>query len=116
MEEANVRRLYEEHGSVEELNIDVRFQQHLLERTTYEKHVVTISEVLEVHASAPRYFLNEGYEPEGERAPVIMVGQTAKGRWLCVPIEPAGTRGVWRPKTAFQANRHHIEKYKGVTE
>lgn len=40
-----------------------------------------------------------------------MVGPTRAGRFLCVPIEPTGKCGVWRPVTAFTANAHHVKRY-----
>lgn len=106
----NVERLVAEHGRVEELDLDDEFQAHLTERATYEKHVVTLAEVLEVHLRQPMYFENHG---EGRRAPIIMVGPTDAGRFLCVPLEPTGRKGVWRPVTAFQANTHHRQSYEG---
>jgi hypothetical protein len=79
----------------------------MTERATYARHQVSMTEILEVHGGDPRYFMNSGTH----RAPIIMVGPTAAGRWLCVPLEPAGQSGVWRPVTAFEANAHHRGKY-----
>jgi hypothetical protein len=104
-----IESLFLTHGRVEELAFDDRLIDHLNERGTYAKHVVSLAEILEVHQGRPRYFLNTG--SGARRAPAIMLGLTARGRCLCVPIEPVGSDGVWRPVTAFEANAHHREKY-----
>ena len=91
------------------LQLDDELRQHLLERGTYAEHEVILTELLEVHQDAPRYFANRAQR----RAPVIMLGQSIGGRILCVPIEPAGRRDVWRPVTAFEANAHDVERYEG---
>lgn len=102
--------IFSEHGRIDELELDDRFQEHLRERATYDKHRVSLTEVLQVHANQPKYFLNGS--PQPGRAPVVMVGPTFEGRILSVPVEPAERFGVWRPKTAFEANVHHIARYK----
>lgn len=102
-----VEALLEEHGPVEELVLDEELEAHLMERGFYDKHRVSLTEIAETHMGHPRFFLNEGQH----RAPVVMVGPTAAGRLLCVPVEPAGRWGAWRPVTAFEANRHHHERY-----
>lgn len=102
-----VEALVARHGAVEGLQFDEELVQHLAERATYAKHRVTLAEIADVHSGRPRFFENAG----AGRAPLIMVGRTVAGRWLCVPIEPAGRTGLWRPVTAFQANRHHIQRY-----
>lgn len=105
--------LFSAHGRVEELEITDEFCDHLGERSTYTKHIVSILEILEVHESSPKYFLNTGTPDDPARAPVIMVGPTNAGRFLCAPLMPTGRQGVWRPITAFQANTHHRRKYEG---
>ncbi len=100
--------LFSQYGHVDELDIDEEFDEHLRERAVFEKHRVMLSEVLEVQEGTPRYFRNRG----GRRAPVIMVGLTVAGRILCVPIEPTGRQGVWRPVTAFEANTHDKERFR----
>ncbi|MBI2917900.1 MAG: hypothetical protein HYY01_07870 [Chloroflexi bacterium] len=101
--------LFSTHGRVEELQFDEAFLQHLAERGTYRKHVVSVQEIVEAHGGTPRYFLNAGTG----RAPVIMVGTARSGRCLVVPMEPTGQVGIWRPVTAFEANRHHRQRYEG---
>lgn len=103
----DLRAFFAEYGPVEELDFDEAFLAHLAERATYQKHQVAVTEILDVHRGAPKFFRNSGTG----RAPTIMVGITARGRWLCVPIEPTGRPGIWRPVTAFEANAHHREKY-----
>jgi hypothetical protein len=96
------------HGAVEELEFTEEFLEHMRSRGTYEKHVVNVTEILEVHSGEPKYFLNSSTG----RAPVIMLGITTDGRWLCVPVEPvSGRKGVWQPVTAFEANAHHRRRY-----
>jgi hypothetical protein len=104
-----VEELFKSHGRVETLQFDEEFLQHLSERATYQKHEVSVTEILEVHNDEPKFFLNTG----SGRAPVIMVGMTMRGRYLVVPTEPTGQVGTWRPVTAFEANRHHKERYRG---
>ena len=110
-EARRVAELFEQVGPVEELQIDDEFLAHMAERGTYQKHRVAVVELLEVHAGAPRYFLNSGTG----RAPLLMVGRTGAGRWVCVPIEPTGQHGVWRAVTAFEANAHNRSRYAGGT-
>jgi hypothetical protein len=100
--------LFESNGEVDELELVEELEEHLVERAVYGKHRVSLGEVLEVRSVAPKYFANAG---SGHRAPVVMVGPTRKGRMLCVPIEPSGRRGLWRPVTAFEANTHHRDRY-----
>ena len=102
--------LFRIRGRVDGLQFDDEFLQHLAERATYRKHVVSVAEILEAHARAPKYFLNSG----SGRAPVIMVGVTTSGRCVVAPIEPTGRAGIWRPVTAFEANRHHQDRYEAV--
>jgi uncharacterized DUF497 family protein len=110
----DVDALMAEYGTVEELDIDDHFRQHLAARATYQKHDVTVAEILQVHQGAPRYFSNASTGASGRRrAPVIMVGRTDDGRLLVVPVEPTGRSGVWRPITAFEGNRHHRMAYEG---
>jgi hypothetical protein len=106
---ADLRGLFDDYGEVEELGLDEALTRHLRERGHYPEHRVSLAEILQVHEGRPRFFLNTS--PSG-RAPVIMVGQTTQGRWLCIPIEPTVERGTWRVITAFQANTHHIERYR----
>ncbi len=101
-------KLFRNAGSVDELVIDDEFHQHLADRATYEKHLITSTEVVEVHQGKPAYFANTG---TNRRAPLVMVGRTLAGRILCVPLEPSDRRGTWRPVTAFQANPHHVVRY-----
>jgi hypothetical protein len=92
---------------VEQLEITPEFLAHMARRAFYREHRVSLSELMEVHAGNPRYFRNA----TGLRAPFVMVGRTAAGRILCVPIEPTASLGLWRPVTAFEANTHHVTRY-----
>ena len=108
MSDLEMQRLFAHNGRVDEVQLDEELQLHLLEpERNYEKHIVTLVEITEVHAGKPGYFKNA----EGQRAPVVMVGPTRANRFLFVPIEPTGAWGVWRAVTAFSANTHSIERY-----
>lgn len=108
MDQLDINNLFDYNGTVDELDFDDELKEHLSERGTYDKHIVSILELSDVLHNNPRFFLNGG---EGRRAPLIMVGYTQAGRWLCVPMEPTTRRGVWHPVTAFEANAHHRAKY-----
>jgi hypothetical protein len=101
--------LFDKHGLVEQLEFREEFFEHMADRGTYDKHVVSVTEILEAHSGGPRYFENSA----AGRAPVIMLGITATGRLLCVPIEPSAEREIWNVVTAFEANAHHRERYFG---
>ena len=101
--------LFGQYGPVEELELDEELELHLRERGIFDKHIVSFAEILEVHAGSPRFMENSSVP--NRRAPIVMVGPTRAGRFLCVPIEPTGKRGVWRPVTAFTANAHHVKRY-----
>lgn len=100
---------FSKHGRVDELELDDQFRKHLAERSFFGKHAVSLTEILQVHANVPKYYMNGDSRPG--RAPLVMVGPTFEGRILCVPVEPTENHGVWRPKTAFEANTHHINRY-----
>ena len=106
-----INELFEYNGSVDILELDDDLRNHLQERGTYQKHIVSLSEILEVHRGSPRYFLNNS---KG-KAPAIMLGPTLANRFLCVPIEPTGKPGIWRPVIAFEANTHHKERYERLS-
>ena len=113
--QAEAGELFRIYGAVEELLLSEELEAHLLERGTYDKHNVSLLEIVEVHQNAPKYFANKGPEGGSERsaennAPIVLVGPTFNGRMVAVPIDPAG-EGTWRPRTAFEANTHHKEKY-----
>ena len=110
MQEPNINDILSVNGPVEALELDDAFQLHLRERGTYPKHRVSLTEIVQVHQLNPKLFVNPS--PTG-RAPVVMIGATGAGRFLCIPIEPTGKWGIWRPLTAFEANAHHREKYWG---
>jgi len=67
---SEISRLFSRHGEVDTLELDDEFQEHLAARGTYPKYAVSLSEVLQVHANLPKYYLNA----TGRRAPVPDVG------------------------------------------
>ena len=107
----DIQKLYEYNGEVEELELTEELLAHIASRD-YEKHRVSLGEIREVHSGEPKFFPNEA----SEGAPIVMVGPTAADRVLTVPLEPTGQRGVWRPRTAFEANAHHIIRYHGEAD
>lgn len=109
MPDDEIALLFGQNGPVEELELDEELELHLRERGNFPKHIVSFSEILEVFAGSPRFMENSSVP--NRRAPVVMVGPTQAGRFLCVPIEPTGKWGVWRPVTAFTANSHHVRRY-----
>ncbi len=108
--DVDIQKLYEYNGEVEELELTEALQAHIRLKD-YEKHQVSLTEIREVHSGKPKIFPNEV-----EGAPIVMVGPTAADRVLTVPLEPTGQRGVWRPRTAFEANAHHIIRYHGEAD
>ena len=109
MQGSDVNDIVSTYGGVVSLDMDDALRRHIEERATYGKHRVSFLEIAQVHQSRHKLFVNSS--PTG-RAPLVMVGATRAGRFLCIPIEPTSKRGVWRPITAYEANRHHIERYK----
>src|SRR4051812_32502621 len=89
-----------------ELQLDEEFRAHVARR----KHFVGAREVLEVWAGMPVFFENLNADRE-HRAPIIMIGKTAKGRVLVVPIEPTERAGIWRAVTAYQASASERRLY-----
>lgn len=108
MPDAELETIFAENGRVEHLHLDDALATHLEERGISGKHIVSFAEIQGVYQGAPEYFANS----PGRRAPAVMVGPTLEGRFLCVPIEPTDTWGVWRPVTAYTANTHHVERYR----
>ncbi|MCL5947418.1 MAG: hypothetical protein M1298_05325 [Chloroflexi bacterium] len=104
--------LLQRFGPVNELEYGADFLEHLRVRGTYPKHQVTVPEIDEVFTHEPQYFLNNSTG----RAPLVMVGPTAVGRFLTVALVPSDQRGRWRVYTAFESNRHHINRYRGKEE
>ncbi len=110
MSEVEIEAIFAQNGAVNQLELDEELEEHLRERGLSTKHIVSLSEILEVFGGDPKFFENPS--SQGRRAPIVMVGPTSAERILCVPIEPTGRWGIWRPITAFTANTHHIERYR----
>ena len=101
--------LFAVHGRVEELDLGIDFTEHMVSgRRLYRKHIVSAVEILEAFGGAPLFFSNSASE---RTAPIVMVGKTLVGRYVTVPLVPTSSRGLWRPLTAFESNRHHRERY-----
>ena len=111
MGQMDVPGILSAHGPVQELELDDALWHHLRDRGTYAKHIVKLTEIVEVHGDVPKLFVNSSATGQ---APIVMVGPTATGRMLCIPLVPTGKWGVWKPVTAFEANTHHREKYAGA--
>jgi hypothetical protein len=71
-------------------------------------HGVTIAEVIQVWTDRPRYFKNRG----NRRATHAMMGETADGRLLLIPIERLRP-GLWRPVTGMDPTPHQRGRYGG---
>jgi hypothetical protein len=110
------------YGRVEKLEMPSDLQRHLRN----QGHNVRLTEIADVLAQGrARFFRNVAAETgtipsqveqvEAERrAPLLMVGPTRAGRILCVPIEPTGRFGVWRPITAYDAGERLLRRYHGA--
>jgi hypothetical protein len=72
------------------------------------RHRVTAEEVQQVRDDRPRFFKNEG---GGRTATHVMVGRTAGGRLLFVPISKMAP-GLWRPTTAYPPTPHQTAQYR----
>lgn len=104
----DVERFFREYGEVEVLEVDDELAFHLAVRHPD----VNVADIIEVHANPDtEYFDNEYSRERPEHAPVIMLGYTASGRFLSVPIEPTGQSGVWRARTAFAGDQDHEQRY-----
>ena len=73
----------------------------------FAQHRVTPGEVQQVFDRQPRFYRNR---PD-RRASIVMVGPTARGRLLVVPLEAVGG-GVWRPVTAFEPTPQQAARYR----
>ena len=69
----------------------------MTDRGTYDKHIVSFTEILEVFEGARLFFENSS----GQRAPLVLVDPTSEERYLTIPIEPTGKQGIWSPVTSF---------------
>ena len=45
---------------------------------------------------------------------LLMIGPTLGGRFLTVPLAPAGRFGVWRPATAWTSTGGEIQRYRAA--
>jgi hypothetical protein len=104
----NVEHFFQQYGEVDVLEPDDDFRAHLRERGRN----ISVTEIVEVHASLEtEYSDNEAYQQDDRNAPVIMLGYTHKARFLSVPIDPTGNRGVWRPRTAYKGDKDDEQQY-----
>lgn len=104
-----LEELFAAHGRVEELELSIDFTDHMLSGgRLHRKHIVSGIEILEAFYGAPLFFDNIA---KSRTAPIVMVGPTLAGRYITVPLLPTTSRGLWRPLTAFESNRHHRERY-----
>jgi hypothetical protein len=71
------------------------------------RHGVTMREVRQVLEGEPAYFPNK----KSGSATLVMVGPTAGGRMLTVPLSPTAIEGVWRPATAWDSSAHEANRY-----
>ncbi len=115
--------LFSYYGRVERLEFAPDLQRHLRNH----RHNVRLTEIAEVRAQGlAKFFENTAAETGtsagqatevelNRRAPIIMVGPTAAGRVLCIPIEPTGRFGAWRPISAYDAGEYLLGRYHGAS-
>jgi hypothetical protein len=74
---------------------------------------ITVSDVFEALANAPRFFVRR--HPESGEEQYSMLGQTHTGRWLQVAIEEMDKdEGLWRLITAYWLNSQRgLRLYQG---
>jgi len=76
---------------------ELEFDEH--NTSEMRRHGVTEREVRQALDGSPKFFPNK----KRHRASMIMVGRTAGGRLITVPLEDR-TSGTWRPATAYDSN------------
>jgi hypothetical protein len=76
----------------------------------FASHRVTWAEVQQVLDRAPRFYRNR---PD-RRASIVMIGPTAQGRMLIVPLEELGD-GACYPVTAFEPTPQQAGRYRRRT-
>ena len=69
-------------------------------------HDVTIREAYQVLETAPRALRNHS-----QGAPWVIIGPTASGRMLTLPIDPTDDPGIWRPRTGYDSSRKENRRY-----
>ena len=73
----------------------------------FAQHRITPGEVQQVFDRQPRFYRNR----PGRRASIVMVGPTARGQVLVVPLEEVGG-AIWRPVTAFSPTPQQAARYR----
>jgi hypothetical protein len=71
---------------------------------------VSSDELFEVLYGTPVFPGNQ----RGWSATLLMIGRTAGGRLLTVPLAPTPTYGLWRPATAWSSSPSEIARYHAV--
>ena len=85
---------------VEALHFDERNEAKLA------AHGVSIREAFQVLEGVPRALRNHG-----EGAPWVIIGPTATGRMITLPIDPTDEPGIWRPRTTYDSSRTESRRY-----
>jgi hypothetical protein len=75
------------------------------------RNKVTVTEAVEVIAGA-RYKLFRNPRSADAGAPLIVVGPTAGGRFITMPIDPTYTDGLYRPRTAYDSGKRQLDAYR----
>jgi hypothetical protein len=70
-------------------------------------HGLAMRDALEVLDEDPRLMLN--LSPDG--APYVLIGPTAAGRMVTLPIDPTPEPGVWRPRTGYPSSDSEALRY-----
>lgn len=71
------------------------------------RHGVSEAEIRQVLDEDPIFLPNK----KGHRAPLVMIGPTAGGRFLTIPLGPIDAEGVWRPATAWDSSKGERARY-----
>ena len=69
-------------------------------------HGVSIHEAYQVLWTRPRALRNHS-----DGAPWVLIGPTASGRMITLPIDPTDEPGIWRPRTGYDSSRKERRRY-----
>lgn len=70
-------------------------------------HGLTMRDALEVLDEDPRLMRGS----TSENAPYVLIGPTAVGTMVTLPIDPTHEPGVWRPRTGYPSSEREIARY-----
>jgi len=104
----HVEHFFSLYGPVEILEVDDDFKRHMRQRG----RSITVTDIATVHSRPDtEYFDNDAFDEDSERSPIVMLGYASESRFLTIPLDPTGLRGVWRARTAYLNDRDDERKY-----